>query len=71
MIGDNQLQGTTDAAWESQGVSASEGERGGSQHPGVRTGEGMSERRPEEGVPQAGRPRLRQIGFETCCLRLE
>ena len=31
----------------------------------------MSERRPEEGDPQAGRPRLRQVGCETCCLRLE
>ena len=71
MIGDNQLQRTTDAAWASQGLSASDGERGGSQHPGVITGEVMSERRPEEGVPQVGRPCLRQVGCETCCLRLE
>ena len=71
MIGDNELQRTSDTARESQGLSANEGERRGSQHPGVRTGEVMSERRPEEGVPQAGRPRLRQVGCETCCLRLE
>ena len=69
--GDNELQRTSDTARESQGLSANEGERRGSQHPGVRTGEVMSERRPEEGVPQAGRPRLRQVGCETCCLRLE
>ena len=71
MIGDNQLQRTTDAAWESQGLSASEGERGGPQHPGVRAKGVMSERSPEEGVPQVRRPRLRQVGCETCCLRLE
>ena len=71
MIGENQLQGTTDAAWESQGVSANEGERGGPQPPGGIIGGGMLERSPEEGVPQARRPRLRQVGCETCCLRLE
>ena len=71
MIGEGQQQEITDVARASQGVSAIEGERGGLQDPEVRNRGVMSERSPEEGVPQVRRPRLRQIYCETCCLILE
>ena len=61
MIGDDQLQRTSDTARESQGLSADVGEHRGPQHPEVRARGVMSERYPEEGVPPAGRPRHRQI----------
>ena len=71
MIGDDQLQRTSDTARESQGVSAEVGEHQGPQHPEARVRGVMTERYSEEGVPQAGRSRHRQISCETCCLRLE
>ena len=71
MFGGNQLQGTTVAARESQVVSAVGSERGELEDPEVRTRRVRSERSPEEGVPQARRPRLRQVYCETCCLRVE
>ena len=71
MIGEGQQQEITDVARASQGVSAIDGGSGGPQDPEVRTRGVMSERSPEEGVPQVRRPRLRQASCETCCLILE
>ena len=71
MIGGNQLQVATVAARESQEVSAVGSERGEPEDPEIRTRGVRLERSPEEGVPQARRPRLRQVYCETCCLRVE
>ena len=72
-------QRVVDSARESPGVSANaEGQgtsqrvgRRGSPQPEVRTGEVISERRPEEGASQAEGPRYKQVLCETCCLRLK
>ena len=71
MIGDDQLQRTSDTARESQGLSADVDGHRDPQHPEVRVRGVMTERYSEEGVPQAVRSRHRQISCETCCLRLE
>ena len=71
MIGDDQLHRTSDTARESQGVSAGVGEHQDPQPSEVRSRGLWTELFSEEGGPQAGRSRHRQISCETCCLRLE
>ena len=71
MIGGNQLQVATLEAQGSRELSAVGSEGGDQENPEVRTRGVRMERSPDEGVPQARRPRLRQISCETCCLRVE
>ena len=71
MIGGNQLQVATLEAQESRELSAAGSEGGDQENPEVRTRGVRMERSPDEGVPQARRPRLRQISCDTCCLRME
>ena len=71
MMGDDHYNRASGADRESSGLSASVGEHRGPQPSDVRPRGLRAEPYSEEGGPQAGRPRHRQISCETCCLRLE
>ena len=71
MIGGNQLQVATFAAQESREVRAVGREGGDQENPGEVIRGVRLERSPDEGDPQAGRPRIIQVSCETCCLRVE
>ena len=71
MMGDDQYNRASDAVRESSGLSAGVGEHRDPQPSEVRSRGLRAEPFSEEGGPQAGRSRHRQISCETCCLRLE
>ena len=71
MMGDDQYNRASDAVRGSSGLSAGVGEHRDPQPSEVRSRGLRAEPFSEEGGPQAGRSRHRQISCETCCSRRE